>query len=232
MAFYFVRHGETVWNVQHRLQGVHDIPLDEKGIRQAEELHRQLIAEGVHFVRVYSSPLSRALRTAEIVSGQPASEIFCDDRLREMEFGSMEGDVYAEDAAGGRGCLPEAQTSGKTGAPQRQRETPPGSDQERSAASQDLPEIATAMEDFLGKPSRYQPPEGGETFQQVCARAHSFLADLAAREKDAAGDILIVSHGGIMHGLLFVLNHRTDIDAFWHTRTPNCQPIRFEQIVL
>lgn len=211
MAYYFVRHGETVWNVEHRLQGVHDIPLDETGVRQAEELHRKLAAEGVRFARVYSSPLSRALRTAEIVSGRPEAGIIRDDRLTEIAFGKLEGAVYTMDAAGGRG----EQDAGSA-----------------AASGQNLPEIAAAMEDFLGRPSQYRPPEGGETFPQVFARARSFLEDLAAREADTPGDILVVSHGGIMHGLLFILEHRTDVDDFWRTKTPNCEALKFERIVL
>ncbi|MBR2803395.1 histidine phosphatase family protein [Candidatus Saccharibacteria bacterium] len=88
MKIYLVRHGETEWNRLHKRQGRTDIPLNETGIKQAEELHDKL--KDFEFDVCYSSPLSRARQTAEIVvSGR--SEIIYDDRLMERSFGTLEG---------------------------------------------------------------------------------------------------------------------------------------------
>ncbi|TMW70995.1 histidine phosphatase family protein [Alteribacter natronophilus] len=67
---YVVRHGETDLNKEGRMQGRQGLPLNDTGLRQAEDLRRQL--NGMTFDCVYSSPQARAVRTAEIVSGKQA----------------------------------------------------------------------------------------------------------------------------------------------------------------
>ena len=83
---YLVRHGETKLNREGVLQGRSDYPLDEAGKRQAEETAAKLREMGVVFTKVYSSPLIRAVETAEIIAG-PAAEIVTDERLLEMDYG-------------------------------------------------------------------------------------------------------------------------------------------------
>lgn len=92
---YCIRHGETEWNRLQKVQGSADIPLSETGRAQAQCAAAALA--GVHFDAVYSSPLLRALATAEIVGRRPASQIHFDKRLRERSFGKLEGLPY-EDA--------------------------------------------------------------------------------------------------------------------------------------
>lgn len=94
MKLYLIRHGETAWNAQKLLQGSVDIPLNENGLAQAEKSRKAL--EGIHFDRVFSSPLARAHKTAEIVCTGRDLEIVCDDRLRERNYGEFEG-VYKPD---------------------------------------------------------------------------------------------------------------------------------------
>ena len=57
MKLYFVRHGETEWNVKKKIQGKTDIPLNENGIRQAKELACQLVEEDISVKHVYHSCL-------------------------------------------------------------------------------------------------------------------------------------------------------------------------------
>lgn len=71
------------------LQGRTDIPLNETGRRQAMEARERLA--GVHFDAVYSSPLRRAMDTAQLVSGWPGEKICPDERLTEIAFGPYEG---------------------------------------------------------------------------------------------------------------------------------------------
>ena len=59
MKLYFVRHGETEWNVKKKIQGKTDIPLNENGIRQAKELACQLVEEDISVKHVYHSPQLR-----------------------------------------------------------------------------------------------------------------------------------------------------------------------------
>ncbi len=84
---YIIRHGQTELNIRNVLQGRSNHPLNETGIRQAEEAAERL--KGISFDAVYSSPLIRAVRTAEIIA--PAVKPVIDERLIEMEYGPYEG---------------------------------------------------------------------------------------------------------------------------------------------
>ncbi len=89
---YIIRHGQTALNITNALQGRSDHPLNETGIRQAEEAAERL--KGFSFDAVYSSPLIRAVRTAEIIA--PALKPVIDERLIEMEYGPYEGKSLRE----------------------------------------------------------------------------------------------------------------------------------------
>jgi probable phosphoglycerate mutase len=93
-----VRHGETDWNVAGILQGWIDVPINEKGRRQADELADSFSASG--FSAVYTSPLIRALETAEIVARVlRLPPPICHDGLKERHFGVVQGVPKAELAA-------------------------------------------------------------------------------------------------------------------------------------
>lgn len=83
------RHGETAWNVEGRVQGHTDLPLNESGIAQAEALATQLAAEPL--VAVHSSDLLRARATASAVASRHGLDVVLDPDLREKNFGSWEG---------------------------------------------------------------------------------------------------------------------------------------------
>ena len=92
-----VRHGETEWNLQRRVQGRFDSPLTERGVVQAHaigELLRRLPDAVV--ARIVASPLDRARRTAEIVAGHLGARLIIDDRLREISVGSWDGLTYRD----------------------------------------------------------------------------------------------------------------------------------------
>ena len=87
---YLVRHGQTELNVQNILQGWQDSPVTERGREQALATRTAFAAHGVAFDHVYSSPLGRARRTAELIVGEGRSIELVDD-LREWHLGSLEG---------------------------------------------------------------------------------------------------------------------------------------------
>lgn len=92
MEIYLVRHGETAKNREKLLQGRSDLPMNEKGVRQAEGARDFLRERGIHFDRIYSSPLQRAVRTAVIAAGlEDDRAIMRDERLLEMDYGPYEG---------------------------------------------------------------------------------------------------------------------------------------------
>lgn len=91
---YFVRHGETLWNKNGRFQGHSDIALSFEGRLQAEKARDRLATE--EFDAVYSSDLSRAKETAEILCQDRKINIEIEQRLRECCFGQWEGKTYQE----------------------------------------------------------------------------------------------------------------------------------------
>jgi len=85
MQIYLVRHGETDWNRENRLQGQTDIPLNNTGISQAYQLRQKINARNLKFDAVYVSPLQRTLKTAQIiVPGVPNAS---DNNLKERSAG-------------------------------------------------------------------------------------------------------------------------------------------------
>jgi len=90
-----VRHGETAWNVDTRIQGQLDIPLNDTGRWQAQRLARALAAREPIDV-VYSSDLLRAWETARAVSETTGAPVVTDEGLRERGFGVFQGKTFAE----------------------------------------------------------------------------------------------------------------------------------------
>jgi len=84
-----IRHGVTDWNHEYRAQGQADIPLNDEGRRQAELLSKRMKNEDWDYI--YSSDLSRALETAEIIGRVKNIEVKIDQDLREMNCGLIEG---------------------------------------------------------------------------------------------------------------------------------------------
>lgn len=93
-SFYFLRHGETDWNKEGRIQGHTDIPLNETGRTQAEQVVCILARTPIH--RIVASTLSRAYETASIVNAALQKPLIVDDGLKERFFGEFEGLAIAE----------------------------------------------------------------------------------------------------------------------------------------
>lgn len=89
-----IRHGETAWNAERRLQGHLDIPLNAEGERQAALLAAALASEPIDLV--VSSDLSRARQTAQAVADALGMAVQFDPRLRERCYGGFEGLLYSE----------------------------------------------------------------------------------------------------------------------------------------
>lgn len=87
---YYIRHGETDYNIEFKLQGHLDIPLNENGIRQAERARDEL--QDLKIDIIYSSPLSRARQTAEIINEKHGSKLVFDDRIKEVFGGPLQGE--------------------------------------------------------------------------------------------------------------------------------------------
>ena len=89
MLLYIVRHGTTTWNLLRKVQGIADIPLNEEGLRMAEETGKAL--EDVRFDLCYTSPLLRARQTADRILRKRDIPVILEPRIQEINFGVWEG---------------------------------------------------------------------------------------------------------------------------------------------
>lgn len=91
---WLVRHGQTDWNLEGRLQGQLDVPLNETGMQQVAELAEKL--KSTRFSAIFSSDLLRARQTAGKISEELGLPIIFDRRLREISQGKVEGLLFSD----------------------------------------------------------------------------------------------------------------------------------------
>lgn len=97
MRLHLVRHGQSVWNVERRLQGqTPGVPLTELGCVQARTAAEMLISRGVEGADVWSSDLLRASQTAMIIAERLGGGVRYDERLREQHYGVLQGRLVAD----------------------------------------------------------------------------------------------------------------------------------------
>ncbi len=209
MYIYIMRHGETQWNKDGLIQGSSDIPLTDYGVKLAEITAEGFARDGIRFDRIYTSPLIRAVRTAEIIASKDLapgtcgkndpgtggddgaaaeSGMYIDDRLREMCFGHYEGTKLKE---------------------LRQRDE--------------------NIDNCFRIPSLYVPDETGESYEQVFNRIDDFIDhELLPLEGDPdLNNVLVICHGTVIRAFL----RRFDgvaLDDFWKMKQPNCSVNKIE----
>lgn len=180
MYLYVIRHGETYWNKERKMQGHLGSDLNEKGVRLAKVTADGL--KGVPFDLCITSPLVRARHTAEIIMGDRNKPIIDEPRLKELNFGIWEGRCVA-----------------------------PG-------------KMEIPVEDFRRfrtDPFAYQPPEGGETVQELIDRTNAFFDELISTPEYQDKTILISVHGGVVRAFLNRLYENPE--DFWQGGVPmNC----------
>lgn len=91
---FLVRHGQTAWNLEHRLQGQLDSPLTAEGIAQAQRVATRLIGSGIR--TVCTSPLGRARETARIIAEQLDADVLEVPELADVHHGAMAGMTWDE----------------------------------------------------------------------------------------------------------------------------------------
>ena len=101
ITVYLTRHGQTVWNLDKRLQGSGNSDLTDHGVEQAEQLKKRV--DGLKLDVIYTSPLERARKTANIIRGNRNIEIIEVDAFKEISFGEYEGHTEEELLKVGRG---------------------------------------------------------------------------------------------------------------------------------
>ncbi len=96
MNLYFIRHGQTDWNVMGRIQGSYDSDLNDTGRKQAENLGDYVLESKIAFSKIYSSKQKRAVQTAQILSKATSVDCIPIDGLEEVRFGEWEGLTWEE----------------------------------------------------------------------------------------------------------------------------------------
>ena len=196
---YIVRHGQTEKNKAKVLQGRSDVPLNDAGRQQAAEVRERFEREGISFDKIYTSPLVRAVETAQIVAGAAPHQIVAgaaphqivtgaapqqfevDSRLIEMDYGPYEGMDLTHPA----------------------------------------PEIITFFSDFVHNPA----PEGMEPLPEVVARLGTFLEEI--RDEARGRTILLSTHAIAMKGALEYLTPESK-GSYWSKYIGNCAVYKVE----
>lgn len=96
MILYFIRHGQTDWNVIGKIQGSYESELNDTGIIQAEEMSKKVLESNIKFSKIYSSKQKRAMKTAEVLSNATNVEVIPVEGLEEINFGDWEGFSWKE----------------------------------------------------------------------------------------------------------------------------------------
>jgi probable phosphoglycerate mutase len=91
---HIIRHGQTEFNTERRLQGAMPVPLNDEGRQQSHALGQCL--QGWSIDAIYTSPRARAKETARIIGGYLGQSVYEDERLAEIAFGDFEGHTFAE----------------------------------------------------------------------------------------------------------------------------------------
>ena len=172
MEIYIVRHGETIWNADKRIQGRADIELNTNGRELAGITGKAL--EDVDFDRIYASPLIRAYETACLLRGYRNIPIIRDERLKELSFGVFEGASFPEKLA----------------------------------------DLDHPFHHFFKHPELYVAPPEGETLEELCIRAQSFMAEIIEPLEESVDRIMIVAHGAFNKGIMSHIKEH-DISEFW-----------------
>ena len=196
MRILLIRHGQTDLNMEKKLQGSSEIPLNDRGRQQAIETNKILKEKKLIPTIIFSSPLGRAIETACIVTGIDLTQysdreitatnkppmVKIDNNLIEMSFG-----IY-----------------------------------EKKNMSIENPKF---LDECFGHPETYKPPEGGESYDEVLLRAGKAIELLRKRIENGEFKendiIMLVSHGAIGHGILEYIK-KTPRAAYWNVEINNC----------
>ena len=192
-----LRHGESVWNQENLFTGWTDVGLSEKGIEEAHQAGKTLLAEGYTFDVAYTSVLKRAIQTLWVVMEEMDLmwiPVFRSWRLNERHYGALQG-------------LNKAQTTEKYGADQvkiwrRSYDTRP-------------PELTPDDERYPGHDRRYEHLRRkdiplAECLKDTVARTLPYWHDTIAPAIRAEERVLVAAHGNSLRGLVKYLDNVSD----------------------
>ncbi len=203
MKIYLLRHGTTDWNAARRIQGQTDIPLDAEGERIAKLTGEALAAEGIIFSHVFSSPLRRAYRTAQLAA--PGAEILTDPRITELNFGAFEG-LSVEEMQNDAHCAFRFFRADPFLYNEEIRKLH-AADPENE--SETLTALCARTGSFIR--DRIDPLVRAEAGAEKAGRTAGPTSSAAP----ANTNILISGHGAMNRGLMMYFRNTKDLRAFW-----------------
>ncbi len=171
MKVYMMRHGETDANKERIIQGQRNTHLNEEGKKQAIEAGK--IIKKIDFAAIYTSPLERAIETAELATGRSREKFHIEKRLAEISFGELEGCSIMDNK----------------------------------------------LHAFFAAPEQYQPPEDGETLEELSKRVWEFMEEIKGKYPNQ--NVLLVSHGAAIHAIWYKMTGISMKD-FWKIKVGNC----------
>lgn len=181
IVFYIVRHGQTLLNSLYRAQGWSDSPLTGAGENTAKKLGNSL--KGIDFDAAYSSDLSRAVQTAELIlsaNGNTNIPIQKDIRLREWCLGSMEAEVNTAFIKSISGWLGGVST---------------------------FPELNQRLPDVASVILEHDTTGMAEPFNQIADRLQAALIDIAKNKvQKERHNVLLVTHAFVIKTLFYLFN--------------------------
>ena len=208
-----LRHGESTWNQQNLFTGWHDVPLSEKGLREAPAAGRTMADAGLRFDIAHTSLLTRAVVTCHLAleaMGQVWLPLQRHWRLNERHYGALQG-------------LDKKATTERHGAEQtnlwrRSYDVPP-------------PPVGTDSPEHPANDPRYRllPPDvlpASECLADVVARVLPYWHDVVAPQLLAGLDVLMVAHGNSLRALMMHLE-RIGRDEIAEVNIPTGAPRRY-----
>jgi 2,3-bisphosphoglycerate-dependent phosphoglycerate mutase len=209
-----VRHGESIWNKENRFTGWKDVDLSEKGREEAKIAGQRLKADGYQFDKVYTSVLTRAIKTAwSIMTELDACylPVINSWKLNERHYGGLQG-------------LNKAETAEQHGEEQvlvwrRSYNTPP-------------PELEKTDERYPGNDSRYSDLSEDETPTTECLadtveRVVPYYEDVIVPEIKAGKRLLIAAHGNSIRALVKYLDELSE-EEIMKVNIPTATPLVYE----
>ena len=209
-----VRHGQSVWNLENRFTGWKDVNLTEKGETEAIEAGRLLHAEGFYFDKVYTSVLTRAIRTAWLIMSEldscylPVTNAW---QLNERHYGGLQG-------------LDKAATAAKYGDDQvliwrRSYSTPP-------------PAMSLDDERYIGNDRRYAYLHDsdiplGECLADTVDRVIPYFKSNIVPDIKAGKRVMIAAHGNSLRALVKFLDNM-DEESIMKVNIPTGTPLVYE----
>ena len=209
-----VRHGESMWNLENKFTGWTDVPLSEKGIKEAKEAGIALKREGYTFDVAYTSVLKRANDTLKYILqelGEQNIPIHYSYKLNERHYGALQG-------------LNKEETKKKYGEEQVRLW--------RRSAEVRPPELSKEDSRYPGNDPKYKDlPESKlpttENLMDTIKRVVEYWEETIKQDVEAGKNVIIVAHGNSLRGLMKYLDNLSD-DEVMNLEIEPGNPICYE----